>query len=194
MRRFTQDALARRASQALLPLVLFAGANAAGAAVITQFEDFDFSAGPVSGSGSLDVVANETDFSATFSPFNSSLGTLESFTVIWEADFTGSGTVSGANGSIDGNFGGAFSLAGSGYNGTGNSGGDNGTDGESVAIELSIEVSDTFLPADAGASYDPAILAAVTGDTDFDVAWDTTYSIDYTNIADLLGAATGGSR
>lgn len=180
----------RHAGSFLLPLMLLAGSNAVGAAIITQSETFDFSAGPVSGSGGLQVVSN-TDFTATFSPFDSSRGTLESFTVAWDLDFSASGTISGGSSVFNGSTSGGLSLAGSTYDGTGGGGGDGGSVGEAVAVDFTNTTSTTFLPANAGVSYDPDILSTVTGSTDFAVAFTTQYSINYQNISDVLGAASG---
>lgn len=190
------DMIARKESKnclsALCALGLLGSVSVAEAGVVTQTEAFSFSAGPVSGTGELDVV-DVGDFSFAASPFNSNLGTLTSFQVIWDLTFSADGTAgSGAQtGILTGSVGGTIKLAGSGYNGDGSSGSDNAATGNAVSYSFDIDVSDTFLPENANKTYDPAILAAVTGSTNFTVAYVTGYSVDYTNMTDVTGAASG---
>lgn len=68
------------------------------AAVVTQVKNFnDTQSG--SGSGTF-VHAGPGGLYDTFNPFNSSLGTLNSFTIAWVIDLTSDGTTDAGGGSI----------------------------------------------------------------------------------------------
>lgn len=180
-----------RTAAHLLLLAALGGSGSAAAAVITQSENFNFSAGPASsGSGSLEVF-DSTALTATMSPFDASLGTLDSFSINWDMDFGASGTTLEGGGFFNASVGGSFSLAGTGYGGAGNSAGDGSATIEGLILNFAIDQTNSFVPANANVSYSPALLTAVTGSTDFDLAFGTGYSINYTTMEDVAGLAIG---
>lgn len=174
-----------------LGLFVLGSVSLAEAGVVTQTEEFSFSAGPVSGSGKLDVF-DEGDLSFEASPFNSSLGTLTSFTVIWDMKGRAAGTAAdNGSGKLAGGFGGTFYLNGRGYNGSG--------DGETIkeppfSISFKVYGSNTFLPENAGSTYSPALLAAVTGSTNFPVLFNASYTVEYESLTNVTGAASGTGK
>jgi hypothetical protein len=167
-------------------------------ATVTQSHDFAASnAGSLyNGDGSAVELVNSSFFSTNMQPFNPALGTLQSFTVKWEnISGTLSGTVGPVSaGSASGSFGGSFTLAGSPYGSNG--GGNGGGNGPGLPLEVifpaSPIVSDqTFTVANAGVTYDPAILAAVTGTSPFAAAFTSPATVSYTNVVDLAASVTG---
>jgi hypothetical protein len=132
------------------------------AAVVTQTYTFNDSQ-TGTGSGTL-VHANLDGLIADLDPFNSALGTLNSFSIVWTASVVAEGTTGATSGNISMGFGGAFRVGSASYNGTGD-GNSNGAGPGSTIPQITISINNTsvFLPSNAGVTYDPAILALITG-------------------------------
>ncbi len=151
----------------LMPF-LFGGALVA-AAVTTppQTTPFDL-VESFSGSG-MGTVADNGDLSALFQPFDSALGTLQSFLISWNLSGEYTGTAAATEGgSAQMNLGGVFAINGSTFNGTG--GGANVAVGPGEMFDedyAAAPFSYDFQVAAAGMQYDPAILATVTGTEPF---------------------------
>ncbi|WP_269536907.1 PEP-CTERM sorting domain-containing protein [Cerasicoccus fimbriatus] len=141
------------------------------AALVVQSENFDttlFNGTP----GSSPFVQNVNNVSAVFNPFDSGLGTLNSFTIAWSYTLTTNATTGASGGSIGASLSGSYSVDTFGYNGNGGGfGGGNGPNSPVSASTGNLAQSITFLPADAGVSYDPAILATITGGSPFTLTW-----------------------
>jgi hypothetical protein len=152
-----------------------------------------------SGFGSQPLVAGDF-FTANFQPFDSSLGTLTSFTVHCEIEGLLTGTIGeeGDEGSANASMGGTFAIGGSAFSGTG--GGNNGVGSMGEPIEVSFAIptfEQTLTVANSGVSYDPAILSKVTGTEPFPVAFSTpvpggtTVTVGYANVSDLAASVAG---
>lgn len=167
-------------------------AGTANAALMTQQGDINFSAGPVSGSGTLQV-ADYGDFVVTVQPFDTSLGVLDSFKVDWALDFSASGVVGTADisGSLAGSAGGTLYFGAASYASDGGGGREGGVSDDSLSIAFSVSDVTTFLPANAGVTYSPSILSDVLGASAFDLRLSSGYSLTYSNIDDLAGSVTG---
>lgn len=115
------------------------------------------------------ITDGSTDPVLLAQPFDSSLGTLQSFSVLLALDYEGFQT-NGADGSgFSMSSGGDITLNGINWTGTGNSGGNGGAPFSEVSAPFPINFSQTFMVAGAGDDYDPAILAAVQGASPFEV-------------------------
>ena len=127
-------------------------------------------------------------FSAQFQPFDSSLGTLVSFTVNCEIQGALDGSVdSGAEtGRASGNMGGTFLIGGIAFQGTGGGSEVEEAGGSQLFVEFGIPAFEKeLLPSDAGVNYDPQILALVTGDQPFDYTFSSGVAVDYESVVDL---------
>jgi hypothetical protein len=178
-----------------MPILLGAIALAASLTAETVTQSADFAKSDVyTGSGSKELVSS-VFFSADLQPFDASLGTLQSFTVKWEASGLLTGTVGpDSSGSASSSFGGSFYLAGSGYGGAGGGNGGGAGPGQSLEVifpPTPIVSEKTFTVAEAGVTYDPAILAAITGTSPFAAAFDSAVTVNYTNVVDLAASVTG---
>lgn len=136
-------------------------------------------------------------FTANFEPFDASLGTLQSFTVRCRLNGALVGVAGDAEGtgSASSGFGGAFSIGGAAFDGTGGPGG-NGVADAGSPLEVAIGIPDyerNLTVANAGVSYDPAILAAVTGNAPYPISFNTGggVMVNFANVADLQ-ASLGG--
>jgi hypothetical protein len=136
-------------------------------------------------------------FTANFEPFDSSLGTLQSFTVRCRLNGALVGMAGDAEGtgSASSGFGGAFSIGGAAFDGTGGPGG-NGVADAGSPLEVAIGIPDyerNLTVANAGVSYDPAILAAITGNAPYPISFNTGggVMVNFANVADLQ-ASLGG--
>lgn len=140
------------------------------AGVVTQVKNFnDTQSG--SGAGTF-VHAGPGGLSDSFNPFNSSLGTLDSFSIAWVIDLTSSGTAGADGGSLQVQMGGTFLVNTASYNGGGD--GDSSGNGPfSVLPTINANLTNTsnFLVSNAGVTYDPQILASVTGNTPFQLSF-----------------------
>lgn len=141
------------------------------AALIVQSDSFDttlFNGAPVSSP----FVQNVNNVSAVFNPFDSGLGTLNSFTIAWSFILATNATTGGSGGSIGASLSGSYSIDAIGYSGNGGGfGNGNGPNSPVSANTSNLASSITFLPADAGDSYDPAILATITGGSPYTLTW-----------------------
>lgn len=139
---------------------------------------------------------------ASFSPFNPVLGTLTAFTIQWNTVLTTSATVGpDSSGSFTSQIGGNFYLNSTDYDGTGNGGGTGGGPGSTIApLTVTAAGSKTFLVSGAGTAYNPAILAAVAGTTDFTLSYlgGTSSSpanlakVSFSGLSSLTSSLTGG--
>jgi hypothetical protein len=121
------------------------------------------------GGTSYSVTDGSTDPVLTALPFNSLLGTLESFTVDFALTYDGSHTNGPGGGGFSMGTSGDLTLAGITFSGTGGGNGTGGAPFDIVTVSYPNTFSQTFLVANAGVTYDPAILAAVTGGAPFEV-------------------------
>lgn len=123
------------------------------------------------------VSDGSTDPILLAQPFDSSLGTLESFTISLALDYDGFQT----NGAIGSGFsissGGSITLDGIDVSGTGNGSGNGGAPFSNISATVPINFSHPLLVADAGDTYDPAILTAVQGGSPFEVRFEHNPSI-----------------
>ncbi|MGZ0654671.1 hypothetical protein ACWPKO_16365 [Coraliomargarita sp. W4R53] len=113
---------------------------------------------------------------ATFDQFNTSLGTLDSVTVVWDLNYTIGFTVDdGVAGEAQMNFNSSLSIEGLIYNGTGGGGG-NGTSGDEgkTAIERTSNVSHSFTFVDG--NHNSAIDSYFEGTGTFDIEFGSTSS------------------
>lgn len=136
-------------------------------------------------------------FTADFEPFDASLGTLQSFTIRCRLNGALAGVAGDAEatGSASSGFGGAFSIGGAAFDGTGGPGG-NGVADAGSPLEVAIGIPDyerNLTVANAGVSYDPTILAAVTGNAPYPISFNTGggVMVNFANVADLQ-ASLGG--
>jgi hypothetical protein len=162
------------------------------AATMSQTFNFsDTSSG--SGTGSIVHAGSAGLIGTGFNPFNSSLGTLKSFQIDWTVTTTASGTTSSSGGNFGLNLGGNLYLGTSGYSGMG---GGNSTGGgpNSVIGPISATATDTnaFLVSNAGITYNPAMLAAVTGSSNFSLKFVGYVYTSYTTM-DSINSAMNGS-
>ena len=150
-----------------------------------------------SGTGKLVIVPKEGLSVGPLEPFNNQLGTLNSFTISWSSTLLTSGVVAGSGaGSFGVSISGSFGVNGVSYSGGGNGG---GTSGSAAAIlgPISVPVvqSNVFKVSEAGSDYDPAILSAVTGNSNIPVSWISTSSalaeVNFSNLGSLTSSLTG---
>lgn len=160
---------------------LFVALGTAQAATVTQSANFDFSVGPYYGSERNLVMLPSGTFTAEMSPFNATLGTLNSFDLEWDFTFSGTLTVDASNsggGSIGA--GGTF-FGGISYGGDGTGHGDGGVQGDYL---LSFDIYNlTNFPV---IETNPPMLAVISGNTNFDVLWDSTFYADFDNVDPLV--------
>lgn len=133
-------------------------------------------------------------FTTTVLPFDSSLGTLVSFTVHCEMSGDLSGVASDLDelGSTSGSFGGAFSIGGLSFDGTGGANGGEAAAGDPLEVNFAIPVYDRTLQAsDAGVTYDPRILDFVKGTEPYSVAFSSGVIIDFSNVEALAASVVG---
>ncbi|MGB0544584.1 MAG: PEP-CTERM sorting domain-containing protein [Longimicrobiales bacterium] len=107
-----------------------------------------------------------------FQPFDTALGTLESWTDVWSITLTTSLTCS-ENCAADISAGGAFSFAGVFHNGAGTGASGGSPPGGTPVVSASLEQTHSFLRSDVNVLFDPRILLAVEGASTFPVAWST---------------------
>lgn len=144
----------------------FCGSSQAG--VVTQtFSSSDTKVG--TGSGSL-LNSNLNGVTFTVNPFNSALGTLDSFTFAWVLSMTADGVGADSSGFLSISYGGTAYVNADSYAGGGN-GGSTGGAGTFSPLSKSTSLTHNYLPANAGSSYNPAFLAAVTGGSTFSMTF-----------------------
>jgi len=126
-----------------------------------------YSYGFFNGASQLDLNFFPSPLTAMANPFNSALGTLQSFStsVSFSASFTGTaGSMGGDSGAA---FSGIFEINGAGFDSGGAGNGGGGGPGAPISYTAAItNVTNQFaIPVQF---YDPMILAAVTGSTPFE--------------------------
>ncbi len=184
-----------------LPLILVLAARPLVAETVVQPANFSASneGNLYNGFGSEALVPNDF-FTATFQPFNATLGTLQSFTIHCEIEGLLEGTIGqdGDEGNANAGLGGTFSIGGIAFSGTG--GGNNGVGATGEPIEVSFAIptfEQTLTAANAGVSYHPDILSTVTGSQPFALSFGTPpeanspVQVNYSNVADLAASVAG---
>lgn len=170
---------------------LSVGASFSVLSAATVVQSFPFSDNQILTASGTQVSAPY--FSASAQPFNSSLGTLTSFTIVWDVDVAATITAAPTDGfsaSASG-FGGTFLVNSIGYNGTGSGGGQGVGPGATDSFTFGINSSQEFLVSNAGVTYDPTILNFVTGASPLELTWDTGLSWDLTGTGSLDSTITG---
>jgi hypothetical protein len=166
------------------------------AGVVTQVKNFNDTQ---SGSGAGTFVHSGTaGLSDSFNPFDSSLGTLDSFSIAWVVALNANGSADAGGGTVQVQMGGSFYVDTNSYSGGG--GGDNtgsGPFGTFRTVTAVVTNTQSFLVSNAGVSYNPAILASVTGGTPFQLSYGsgsnvitTSYSGTSSVTAVMTGSAT----
>jgi hypothetical protein len=148
----------------------------------------------VSTSGTGEILHADSNglIGTGFNPFVSSLGTLTSFQIDWTVTIVASGTTSATGGNLSQSLGGALFLNTTSYSGMGN--GNNTGGGANLPIgPISATATDTnsFLVSEAGTSYNPALLAAVTGGSSFDLKFVSSVETSYTTMASVNSVMNG---
>jgi hypothetical protein len=145
------------------------------------------------GSGASNLV-NPGYFTATLQPFDAGLGSLQSFTLKCELEGQLAGSVGneGESGAVQASMGGAFAIGGNSFTGTGGGGGsldDVFFAGQPIDVPFTIApFEQTLQVAQAGAMYNPAILATITGGTPFSLDFNSGVNVQYVNVADLAAS------
>lgn len=178
-------------------LLVFLSASGGLVQSATLSQTFNFSdTVTVSGTGKI-VHANASGIiSSNFNPFNSSLGTLQSFKIDWTATVTASGTTSATGGSFNPSLGGTLYIGANSYDGDGGSNGTGGGPNTFVGpITAAINKSNSFLVSNANVTYNPNILSTVTGGSPFNIRYsnggtDTIYT-NYSTMASITSVLTG---
>jgi hypothetical protein len=148
----------------------------------------------VSTSGTGEILHADSNglIGTGFNPFVSSLGTLTSFQIDWTVTIVASGTTSATGGNLSQSLGGALFLNTTSYSGMGN--GNNTGGGANLPIgPISATATDTnsFLVSEAGTSYNPALLAAVTGGSSFDLKYVSPVKTSYATMASVNSVMNG---
>lgn len=188
-------------STSFLPLQILAAAtllSSAAADSLDQSKTFaqDNADALFSGSGSASVCDSNL-FSTTFAPFDASLGTLLSSTVTCDISVQISGKAdpeSEEPGSGSSTLGGTFKLGGLGFNGTGaGSGPVTAAPGDELDASFDVPFfSYTFMPENAGVSYDPAIQDFITGKEEYTFDFELPGNrVEFANVIDLSTKVTG---
>jgi hypothetical protein len=120
------------------------------------------------------VYFNNSTVSLNVNPFNSSLGTLVKVEINWDFGGSFTGTTGSSGGSASLGFGGSFYVNSIGYGGSGNG----NSSGAFANLPFSFTMTDpsssnySFVPANAGVTYDPALLTIFTGGNQYSVSFD----------------------
>lgn len=174
-------------------LLSIAAATPALAQTYTQTQTFPFNFSN-SGASLPMTIANEGDFTATAQPFNPAAGTLISFVIAWDIDFTASGIATADNAYLGGGVGGGFDLAGIDYGGTGDGSGDLALQNQPVTFTFNISDTKTVFVRLVSGGEDAAMLAAVLGASAFPLDWDSDYVLTGNDMASISGTAIGSVR
>ncbi|WP_035606299.1 hypothetical protein [Haloferula sp. BvORR071] len=149
------------------------------------------------GYGSSQLVANNDGFfTATFQPFNSSLGTLKSFAIqcVLNGKMVGSVGTDTDSAAVSASLGGAFAIDGNTCTGTGGGGGslDNLIfTGEPIDVPFAIQpFEQVFQVAQSGMMYNPALLTSVNGSGPITLTFNSGVKVDYLNVTDLAANFT----
>ena len=160
------------------------------AAVFVQSVPFNLSA---SGTTTTSPLVNSGDLTGTVDPFNPSLGTLSSFDVVWHMTYTldcvndASGMGTGSSISCGGN----FFLGGTSYDGDGGGNSNGGPPNSSYTAAFQINHSNSFAVAQAGISYNPALLATVTGGSSYPAAYGISITPNLSHVSSWSASAVG---
>ena len=173
-----------------LSLLLLCGLSAQATPII-QTANFSFSSGTVSGSGTY--YFGDNIFSVNLNPMNTSLGTLDSFEIDWNVSATGSGVGGPGGGGASLSLGGSFLVNGTGYAGNGIGGGNPAGAGQSFNFAASPPIAQTnsFLVSEAGVSYNPAVLAALTSGNPVTFLYSGNPAFSYNNLDSAQAELTG---
>jgi len=175
-------------------LLSFAAAAPALAQTYTQVQTFPFNFSNSGSAGPLTIV-RAGDFTATAQPHDTGIGPLVSFQIEWDITFSGSGIATDDGAIIgSGSVGGGYELNGISYNGNGGSAGVGGSLGDPLSFTFKVSDSLTYLASNAGLTYNPGLLAAVTGATTFPLEWTAEYNLDATSATSLTGSAIGSLK
>ena len=179
----------------VLSLALLACATSLRAQTVEQIVIFNHSKDYTVASDSVQFV-DSSFFVGTFDPFDSSLGTLDSFVIEWTLANTATGNLV-AGGSVSISVVGHFRLndilyhpAVSGNSGTG------GPAGGLLNLSAPIAETDHFAASEAGTTYDSALLTAVTGSEAFTVSYDApiNFSFPFGSSATFTAATIGSVK
>ncbi|HTH46696.1 MAG TPA: PEP-CTERM sorting domain-containing protein [Candidatus Limnocylindria bacterium] len=172
-----------------IPAVLLTSLSAR-AAVFVQSIPFNLS---TSGTTTTGPLVSSGDLTGTVDPFNPSLGTLTSFSVVWHMSYTLNWTNDSSGENTESSFsgGGNYSLNGTVYNGDGGGNGNDGPANASLTTSYTIDDNDSFTVANAGVNYSPALLAAVTGGSPFPVVFDMSVTPSLGNVSSWSASAVG---
>jgi MprA protease rhombosortase-interaction domain-containing protein len=128
--------------------------------------DYNFS--DFTGASNLQLSLFANGLSAPIDPFNASLGTLQSFTTSLTITEMFSGVAGTSGGSVSGGFEGSLAINGVAYDSKSTGGGNGGPPGSTISFSAGLSnYSDQFSGTDTPTTYDPSILAAVTGTDPF---------------------------
>jgi hypothetical protein len=172
--------------------LVFCASNSDAGVVTQTFNYTDTKSG--TGSGTL-INSNLNGVTFTVNPFNSALGTLDSFTLAWSISMTGDGVGDAGGGGMSIGYGGSAFVNTTTYNGIGNGAGTSGI-GPFSTLSKSDSMTNAYTVANAGVTYDPVILAAITGGSTFSMSYkngssNTAYA-SYTNVVSATSTFTAG--
>ena len=157
--------------------------GAAQAALVAQTQHFTITHAATPGNGTLITLAS-TDLSTIFSPFNQGLGALTNANVSWGVTeaigFDAGSSSSSGGGSVSG--GGSFYLNGISYDSVGGNSSASANSGQHGTTGFSITKTKDFANP-WPSSYNPGILAAILGSSDFIVKYDASFSYNYGNLS-----------
>jgi len=156
---------------------------------VIQTQDFDYT---LSNQPSGPYTVVNDFFMNNVAPFDPSLGQLTGFSVDWNITFNIGGITSAVGSALTESVGGVYSLGGIGYFGFG---GENGTAGDEAGTPLSLPplpIGNGFsFPVPDNQDYDPALLAVVTGSSDFSLEWASPFDISVAGMASWTAEASG---
>ncbi|NQX01613.1 hypothetical protein HQ447_13220, partial [bacterium] len=145
-------------------------AHAATTASVSQTFNFPFMFSGVTTSSSKQYVLspNSGNNEAAVIPFNTTLGTLNSVDVNWDFGVSFSGVTGASVGNVELSMGGTTYLGGVPYDG-GGTGGSNGAAPNTPFSVVATQASShkNFTAAGAGVTYNPAIWAALSGNSSY---------------------------
>lgn len=158
---------------------------------IIQTQNFDYTmSGTQDGSYSVESAGF---FMNNVVPFDPSLGVLTGFSIDWEITFNLSGVTATIGGGLQESMGGTYYLGAVPFWGLGNANSSTSlTPGAALSIPpLPADFAESFAVPDVPENYNPALLAVVTGSSDFSVGWDSPFNVQVVNMASWTGEASG---
>jgi hypothetical protein len=162
------------------------------AVTTTQTLNFNQSI-PISGSLNNGQLLSNNFFSGTVFPFDSNLGTLNSFAVNWNIDVALNATTNSNSGGISLGLGGSLFLDGTNYDGMGNGNGNGAAPNSSFNFTFNTANTRNFLVSNSGVTYNPALLNSVTGNSNFNLLYQSPLSASYSNIDSGTATVTGSA-